>query len=101
MPVLPFGAGPASRPERSLHQSVMRVVNIKPRPGARFLIGLVPIVVILIVYAVLAAARLEANPNDRVLPTFTAMGQAAPMGRVGQPAEFGDRRQPLRQRLRL
>ena len=54
----------------------MRVVNIKPRPGARFLIGLVPIVVILIVYAILSAARLEANPNDRVLPTFSAMGQA-------------------------
>lgn len=54
----------------------MRVVNIKPRPGARFLIGAVPIVILLIVYAVLSAARLQENPNDRVLPTFTAMGQA-------------------------
>jgi NitT/TauT family transport system permease protein len=55
----------------------MRVVNIKPRRGARILIGAVPVVILLIAYAIASAARLEANPNDKVLPTFAAMAQAA------------------------
>jgi NitT/TauT family transport system permease protein len=54
----------------------MRVVNIKPRRGARLLIGAVPIVLLLIVYAIVSAARAEANPNDKVFPTFAAMAQA-------------------------
>jgi NitT/TauT family transport system permease protein len=53
----------------------MRVVNIKPRRGARILIGAVPIIIVLIVYAIFSAARLDANPNDKVLPTFAAMAQ--------------------------
>jgi NitT/TauT family transport system permease protein len=54
----------------------MRVVNIKPRRGERILIGAVPVVILLIAYAIASAARLDANPNDKVLPTFAAMGQA-------------------------
>ena len=53
----------------------MRVVNIKPHPGARVLIGAIPIAALLIAYAILSAARLDANPNDKVLPTFAAMAQ--------------------------
>jgi len=55
----------------------MRLVNIRPARGPRILIGAVPIVVALVLYAVLSAARAEANPNDKVLPTFLAMAQAA------------------------
>ena len=55
----------------------MRLVNIKPRRGARIIIGAIPIAAILIVYAAASAARLDANPNDKVLPTFAAMAQAA------------------------
>lgn len=54
----------------------MRLVNIRPRRGTRILIGMIPIVMIVIVYAVMSAARLDANPNDKVLPTFTAMAEA-------------------------
>ncbi len=54
----------------------MRVVNIKPRRGTRILIGAIPIAVLLIVYAIFSAARFDANPNDKILPTFAAMGQA-------------------------
>ena len=54
----------------------MRLVNIKPRRGARILIGAIPIILILIVYALVATARAELNPNEKVLPTFAAMGQA-------------------------
>lgn len=54
----------------------MRLVNIKPQRGARIIIGAIPILVILIVYGVVSAARADANPNDKVLPTFAAMAQA-------------------------
>ena len=55
----------------------MRLVNIKPGRGPQILIGAIPIVIALIAYAVLSAARAEANPNDKVLPTFLAMARAA------------------------
>ncbi|HET9629391.1 MAG TPA: ABC transporter permease, partial [Novosphingobium sp.] len=55
----------------------MRLVNIRPARGPRILIGMVPIAIALIIYAVFSAARAEANPNDKVLPTFLAMAQAA------------------------
>jgi len=55
----------------------MRLVNIRPAKGSRILIGAIPIILLLVVYAVLSAARVEANPNDKVLPTFLAMARAA------------------------
>ena len=55
----------------------MRLVNIRPGKGSRALIGAVPIVILLVAYAVLSAARAEANPHDKVLPTFIAMLRAA------------------------
>jgi len=55
----------------------MRLVNIKPARGPRILIGMVPIAIALVIYAVFSAARAEANPNDKVLPTFLAMADAA------------------------
>ena len=55
----------------------MRLVNIKPASGPRILIGAIPIIIALVAYAVLSAARAEANPNDKVLPTFLAMARAA------------------------
>lgn len=54
----------------------MRLVNIKPGRGSKVLIGALPIIAILILYAVLAGARADANPNDKILPTFAAMAQA-------------------------
>lgn len=55
----------------------MRLVNIKPGRGPQILIGAIPIIIALIIYAVFSAARAEANPHDKVLPTFLAMAQAA------------------------
>jgi len=55
----------------------VRIVNIRPKRGVRILTGAIPIILLVIVYAVLSAARLEANPNDKVLPTFFAMFKAA------------------------
>ncbi|MES2492594.1 MAG: ABC transporter permease subunit [Pseudomonadota bacterium] len=55
----------------------MRLVNIKPKSGLRILIGAIPIILLLIAYALMSAARAEADPNDKVLPTFLAMIRAA------------------------
>jgi len=55
----------------------MRLVNIRPSRGPRILIGAVPIAIAIVIYMVFSAARSEANPNDKVLPTFLAMAQAA------------------------
>ena len=55
----------------------MRLVNIRPSRGPRILIGAVPIAIALVIYAVFSAARAEANPHDKVLPTFIAMAEAA------------------------
>ena len=55
----------------------MRLVNIRPSRGSRILIGAVPLAIALVIYAIFSAARAEANPNDKVLPTFLAMAQAA------------------------
>jgi NitT/TauT family transport system permease protein len=55
----------------------MRLVNIRPARGPRLLIGAIPIAVALVIYAIFSAARADANPNDKVLPTFLAMAEAA------------------------
>ncbi len=55
----------------------MRVVNIKPGRGARSIVALFPILLLVIAYAVMSAARAHENPNDKILPTFFAMADAA------------------------
>lgn len=54
----------------------MRLVNIRPGRGARIAIGAIPIAIIVLVYALLAVSRAEINPNDKILPTLSAMGDA-------------------------
>jgi NitT/TauT family transport system permease protein len=53
----------------------MRVGHIKPRRGARILIGAGPIMALVIIQTIFLADRAEANPNDKVLPTFAAMAR--------------------------
>lgn len=55
----------------------MRIINIRPQRGTRIIAGAIPILILVILYAVMSAARAEANPNDKVLPTFVAMARAA------------------------
>ncbi|MBY9063122.1 ABC transporter permease subunit [Sphingomonas yunnanensis] len=53
-----------------------RLVDLRPRRGARLLLGAVPIVALLLVYLVASQARHAANPADKLLPTFSAMAEA-------------------------
>ena len=51
----------------------MRLINQTPGRGARILLGGVPFVILLSVYAVFSALRRAENPADKVLPSFGAM----------------------------
>ncbi len=53
-----------------------RLVDIRPNRGARLLLGALPILALVLVYLVASQVRHAANPSDKVLPTFSAMGRA-------------------------
>lgn len=53
-----------------------RLVDLRPRRGARTLLGAMPIVALLAFYLLASEARHADNPADKVLPTFTAMAEA-------------------------
>lgn len=53
-----------------------KLINQKPgRPLAVFL-GLAPFALLILLYVVSSDARLEANPSDKLLPSFTQIGDA-------------------------
>ena len=47
-----------------------RMINLTPSPVVKLSLGLLPFVLLLILYMVSSDARLEANPNDKLLPGF-------------------------------
>ena len=53
-----------------------RLVNLTPSRPLKVLMGLLPFAIILVIYIVASDARLEANPNDKLLPSFAQMGDA-------------------------
>jgi NitT/TauT family transport system permease protein len=53
-----------------------RLLNVHPRGGARLLLGLIPLLLVVLVYLVGSAARHAENPRDKLLPTFGAMAEA-------------------------
>lgn len=52
-----------------------RLLNIRPRGGTRIMLGLVPIVLLLLVYVVASGERHALNPSDKLLPTPAAMAE--------------------------
>lgn len=54
----------------------MRALNIKPNMSWRIALALLPFLILLIGYLVASDARLSANPNDKLLPSFASMGDA-------------------------
>ncbi|AEF56334.1 ABC transporter permease [Marinomonas posidonica] len=53
-----------------------KLVNYSPSPVNQILLGLLPFVVLLIVYMMGSDARLSINPSDKLLPSFGQMGDA-------------------------
>jgi len=53
-----------------------RLVNQKPDRLLAIALGILPFVLLLIVYLVASDARLDENPNDKLLPAFSSIADA-------------------------
>ncbi|HEY5603823.1 MAG TPA: ABC transporter permease subunit [Gammaproteobacteria bacterium] len=53
-----------------------RVMNIHPGTVGKVLLGMLPFILTIIVYLWASGARLEANPNDKLTPSFATIGDA-------------------------
>ena len=53
-----------------------RLINLAPSPAARLMLGLLPFILLLLLYLVASDARLTENPGDKLLPAFSQMGDA-------------------------
>jgi NitT/TauT family transport system permease protein len=53
-----------------------RLLNVRPRGGVLFLLGVIPIMALLLLYLLASEARHALNANDKILPTFAAMARA-------------------------
>lgn len=54
----------------------MRAINLKPSMSWRIALACLPFLLLLLVYIIGSEARLAANPNDKLLPSFKSMGEA-------------------------
>jgi NitT/TauT family transport system permease protein len=52
-----------------------RLLNVRPRGGGRLVLGLIPILIVVLIYLVGSTARHAANPADKILPTVGAMAE--------------------------
>lgn len=53
-----------------------RVINAQPNRYGRLLLGLLPFIILLVVYIAASDARLAENANDKLLPSFAKFGDA-------------------------
>lgn len=53
-----------------------RLINQQPNRVARWLLGLLPFLLLLALYVGASNARLAENPNDKLLPSFDSFGSA-------------------------
>jgi NitT/TauT family transport system permease protein len=54
----------------------MRIVNRRPSTAVRWLLGLLPFILLLLVYMAASDARLTENANDKLLPGLSTMTEA-------------------------
>ncbi|CAN7386374.1 ABC transporter permease subunit [Phenylobacterium sp. LjRoot219] len=63
-----------------------RLLNVRPRGGGRLLLGIVPILILILIYLASSLARHADNPADKILPTVSAMAdQIRTMGFQADP----------------
>lgn len=65
----------------------MRLINRKPGRVAALLLGLLPFLILIVIYMLASQARLAENPSDRLLPSLQSMANA-----MGKMAFEPDRR---------
>ncbi|WP_421934435.1 ABC transporter permease [Phenylobacterium sp.] len=79
-----------------------RLLNARPRVGGRLLLGLLPILALVLLYLVVAAARHTENPRDKITPIPAAMAAGIhtmafePDPRTGEVPLLSDTRASLR-----
>jgi NitT/TauT family transport system permease protein len=54
----------------------MRAINLRPSGTMRVGLALLPFAALLLAYVIGSSIRLAENPNDKLLPSFAAMGEA-------------------------
>lgn len=73
-----------------------RLINLTPSKSTRWLLGLIPFAIILMLYIFAADARHIENPSDKLLPSFMQMGTTLntyvlePSKRTGEYLFWGD-----------
>lgn len=68
----------------------MRFINRVPGRGGQFMLAVLPLVLLLLVYAVASSARLGANPDDRLLPSLGQMADAVKLMAFVEDERTGD-----------
>ncbi len=53
-----------------------RIINIKPTRLGGYALGLLPFIVLLLIYLWASDARLAINPTDKLMPSFASFGEA-------------------------
>ncbi len=53
-----------------------RLINLTPSKPLRLLLGILPFALLLLIYIISSDARLAENANDKLLPSFSQMGDA-------------------------
>jgi NitT/TauT family transport system permease protein len=68
----------------------MRLINRRPGRGGRRVLALLPFIVTLLVYVVASAARRAENPDDKLLPSLSAIMAAVERMAFAADARTGD-----------
>jgi len=50
-----------------------RLLNVRPSPGVRFLLGALPLLAVVLLYLAASSIRHAENPSEKILPTLGAM----------------------------
>lgn len=68
----------------------MRFINRQPGRGARWLLALLPLIVLALLYGTASSMRLADNPDDRLLPSLTQMADTVVRMAFTQDPRTGD-----------
>lgn len=68
----------------------MRLINLRPRRGARLVLAALPFVALALAYLVGSALRLAENPGDKLLPSLAAMGRMVELMAFSPDRRTGD-----------
>lgn len=67
-----------------------RIMNVVPDRGSRFLLGILPLGLVILLYVLMSNERLLANPGDKLMPSLSAMADAVARYALRPDARTGD-----------